>query len=700
MSAPSGTFRLSDHQLLTTIVIGGTVLAISLLMVLPGLSMVGGANEYRPLNATKLRSLAARSTIFDAAGNEIAVLGRENRVPAELDEVPEILQNAVIAVEDKTFWTNDGVDVNGMARAAVKNLTSGEIQGGSTITQQLVKNRILSPKRDVSRKLREIVLAVRLNEQLSKEEIFEQYLNTVYFGQGSYGVKTAAERFFLAVDADAQFPRGKQLAEVTIGEAALLAGLISNPEGNNPFVYPERAHERRTSALELMLDQGYITEEEAAAANEEPIPSIKPVPELRPRNAWAEEIQDRLINDPVFTVLGATAEQRRDRVLTGGLQIHATLDPSVQANAQQAIDDILPEKPGFTGALVAIDPRDGFVKAMVAGPGFELSQYNIATSYPGRQAGSTWKVITLAAALENGFSPNDTVSGSSPCKFEEWGETSNAEGGGGTMTLRAATANSVNCAFARTQLAVGFDKVIPLAHDMGIKQQTLQPILTLTLGTVESTPLEMATVASTIANNGMRHDPLFVSKIVDPVGAVIFDAATRPGEQAISPETAACEIDLLRAVITGGTGTAARLGDRPVFGKTGTTDNKADANFLGATPQLAAFVWHGNATARVPGAGFGGQIPARIFQVFMARALANEPVVQFPPPGPVCERPGKFIDAGGRTKNATAATGPTSTTLTAPAVTPTQPAPPTTTPPTAPPTTTVTQPAGGNEGGP
>jgi penicillin-binding protein 1A len=437
-------------------------------------------------------------------------------------------------------------------------------------------------------------------------------------------------------------------------------------------------------ALELMVDQGYITEEQAAAANDEPIPSVKPVPELRPRNAWAEEIQDRLINDPAFAVLGATADERRKRVLTGGLQIHSTLDPAVQASAQQAIDEILPEKPGFTGALVAIDPRSGFVKAMVAGPGFEQSQYNIATSFPGRQAGSTWKVITLAAALEHGFSPNDTVSGSSPCKFEEWGETANAEGGNGTMTLRAATANSVNCAYARTQLAVGFDKVIPLAHKMGIKQQTLQPILTLTLGTVESTPLEMATVASTIANNGVRHDPMFVSKILDATGKVVFDAANVPGEQAITPETAACEIDLLRAVITGGTGTAARLGDRPVFGKTGTTDNKADANFL---------------TARVPGAGFGGEIPARIFQAFMTRALVLEPVVQFPAPGPVCDRPGKHIDPAGRTKDAAPTGQSVTTTPTAPVVTPTQPVP-TTTPPTAPPTTTVTQPDGATGGGP
>ena len=257
----------------------------------------------------------------------------------------------------------------------------------------------------------------------------------------------------------------------------------------------------------------------------EPLPSVKPEAELRPRDSWTEEVQDRLFTDPVYKVLGATEKERRDRVLTGGLKIYATLDPNLQAAAQRAMDTVLPEKPGWTGSLVSMDPRTGFVKAMVAGPGFESSQYNIATSYPGRQAGSTWKVITLAAALENGFSPADFVDGTSPCDFGGTiGRTANAEGGGGRMTLRSATSGSVNCAYARTELAVGFDKVIETAHKMGITQTTLQPVLTLTLGAIESTATEMATVASTIANGGTMHPPIFVSKIVGPDGDVVFDA--------------------------------------------------------------------------------------------------------------------------------------------------------------------------------
>jgi penicillin-binding protein 1A len=252
----------------------------------------------------------------------------------------------------------------------------------------------------------------------------------------------------------------------------------------------------------------------------------------------------------------------------------------------------------------------------------------------------------------------------------------------------------VNCAFARTELAVGFPKVIDTAHALGITQETLKPVLTLTLGAVESTPVEMATVTSTIANGGVHHDPVFVSKIVTPTGDVVFDAAKDvEGNRVISADTAACETDMLRGVITGGTGTAARLvGNRPVAGKTGTTDNKTDANFLGFTPQLVAFIWHGNALARVPGAGFGGQIPARIFKKFMDAALFGQPFVDFPAPGPSCDRPGASISENGRggPPKSSGTRAPEVTITPVPTPTPTPTPRPTTTPTTTTPTTTPT----------
>ncbi len=675
------------RRVLGVVLCGCVATALCIALAIPAVLSVAQAGSSRGPRLVPLRTLAQRTTILDANGNLLGRLGVQDRVDVPLNAVPKVLQDAVISVEDQSFWTNPGIDVRGTLRAALANLRSGRVEeGGSTITQQLVKNRVLTAKQTADRKLREAVLAVEYAKHYSKREVLEQYLNTVYFGQGAYGVQSAVERLFLQPGLYAAY--SPALSDLTVGQAALLAGLIANPEGDNPFLHPENAAARRSVALGRMVDRGYITQAQADAANQEPLPSIKPSSDLRPRSSWVEEVQDQLVHDPRYTFLGDTADAREHRLLTGGFTVETTLDPAMQRAAQDAMDAILPEKEGFTGALVAIQPDTGAVRAMVAGPGFEQSQYNIATTPPGRQAGSTWKVITLAAALNSGMSPNDIVDGSSPCEFPGLlGRTENAEPGGGGMTLRAATAGSVNCAFARTELQVGFPPIIDLAHRMGIRQQTLQPVLTLTLGAIETTPLEMATVASTIASGGVRHWPSFVSKVIAPDGSVLFDAGTDPGDRVLSADVAACETDLLRGVVTGGTGTNARLADnRPVAGKTGTTDGRSDANFLGFTPQLAAFVWHGNATGRVPGAGFGGDVPARIFKRFMDEALAGAPVVQFPDPGPVCARPPTQAPVIDEPLTQTPAPAPAP--RAAPAPTPTTPKPtvPPTTPPTGPPT--------------
>jgi membrane peptidoglycan carboxypeptidase len=248
------------RRLLLTVLIGGTAVGACMAALLPGAAVLATSHHYTSDRLGKLRDLAQRSAIYDAANNQIALLGIQNRQEVPLSEVPQVLINAVIATEDKTYWANDGVDLNAVFRAFVKNVTSGQIeQGGSTITQQLVKNRILTSKRDINRKIREIVLAFRLNEKYTKKEILEQYLNTVYFGQGSYGVKSAAERFFLVANPETGYVRGKGLNELTLGEAALLAGEISNPEGNNPYTYPDRALKRRHFVLSQMVAEHYAT---------------------------------------------------------------------------------------------------------------------------------------------------------------------------------------------------------------------------------------------------------------------------------------------------------------------------------------------------------------------------------------------------------------------------------------------------------
>jgi membrane peptidoglycan carboxypeptidase len=637
-------------KFVVTVVIGGILIGICVAALVPGLGIVTSATDYTNDLVTDLRDLSQRSTVYDAAGNEIGVLGLENRESVSLDEVPQFVIDAVVATEDKTFWENEGVDLPAVARAALKNLTSGAIeQGGSTISQQLVKNRILSPKRDLNRKIREVLLAIQLNKDYSKRQILEQYLNTVYFGQGSYGIKAAVERLLLKADPAA--PGGLRITElkdVSVGEAALLAGLIQSPEAYNPFLHPDKARERRAFVLGQMSDEGYITPEQMLAAEQEPMPSIRPSEDLRPRDSWVEEVQDRLFTEARFSVLGSTKEQRQETILRGGLKIYTTLDPVAQANAQNAVNESVPEKPGFSASLVAIDPTSGAVRAMVSGADFENSQYNIATSYPGRQAGSTWKIITLAAAMQAHFSSNDQVDGTSPCDFGvPLGATANAEGGEGIMSVRSATAGSVNCAFARIQLAVGFNRVIDMAKKLGITQSTLIPILTLTLGTIEATPLEMASVAASIASMGQHHDPYFVEKIVNQEGIAIYQEQ-HPGIPVLDADAAACVVDMLRGVVTGGTGTGARIPNWQVAGKTGTTDERADAWFVGMTPRLVAAVWHGNPAGRIPGAGFGGAIPASIFRRFMTSQLEPLPPEGWPAPPGWCSAPGQFLSQTGR----------------------------------------------------
>lgn len=696
-------FLRSFLGILATVLIGGLVIGVCLAALLPGLGIVTSATDYSTNLVTDLRDLSEKTIVFDSAGNEIGQLGIENRQSVTLDEVPQVLVDAVVATEDKTFWTNEGVDIPSVLRAALKNAAAGEVnQGGSTISQQLVKNRILSPKRDLNRKVRELLLAVQLNKDYSKREILTQYLNTVYFGQGSYGVKSAVER--LLVKADPTSPlgfRGTTMSEVTVADAALLAGLIASPEAYNPFVYPELAADRRAFVLKQMVKEGYITQAQADEALLAPLPTIKPVEDLRPRDSWTEEVQDRLFNDPRFAVLGKDAETRKETVLRGGLRIYTTIDPNAQGNAYDAINTTVGDKPGFTAALVAMEPATGAVRAMVAGAGFDNSQYNIATNYPGRQPGSTWKVITLAAAMQSRWSSNDTVDGTSPCEFGTLGKTVNAEEGVGVMTVRDATAHSVNCAFVRMELALGFPKVMDMARKLGITQTTLKPILTLTLGTVEGTPLEMATVANTIAATGVHRDPYFVEKIVNAQGVVVYQEP-HPGVRAMDEDASLCTISNLKSVVTSGTGTGAAVPGWQVAGKTGTTDNRADAWFVGMTPALAAAVWHGNPDGRVPGAGFGGNIPASVFRRFMTAQLSGVTPSDWAPPPAWCDAPGQYVQPTGRAAIppgyevrdgalVPVTTPPPSVVVNRPTVPPTTPRPTVTTPrppPTLTPTTT------------
>jgi penicillin-binding protein 1A len=670
-------------------------LALCTAVLVPAARLVAGAVG---LDDTlgPLRALSQRSTIVARDGTPLGVLGTQDRQDVRLAQVPRVAIDAVVDTEDATFWTNPGVDLAAMGRSLLTNIASGRVEeGGSTITQQLVKNRLLNDRRSVHRKAAELSLAIQLHERLSRRQILEEYLNTVYFGQGAYGIKAAAERFFVTTDPTTGAQRGKHLDELTVADAALLAGVISSPERDNPFAYPEQARARRAVALDRMLQRGDITRKQADEANASPLPSQAPPTDLRPRDYFTDEVQRELLADPR---LGPTESARRRLLLSGGLHIVATLDPAAQQRAEAAVAQVLPADPRFTAALVAMDPATGHVLALVGGPGFDRFQYDLATHEPGRQPGSTFKLLTLAAALEAGYSPNDTLDGSSPCTvthppLDPW-TTDNAEPGAGVQTLREATAGSVNCAFAHLIASVGPQAVADMAHRLGVVQN-VPAYLSITLGTQETTPIEMATVGSTLASGGVRHDPVFVEKVTAPDGRVLIDDTAPGGKRVLGQDIADCEDDVLRGVVDHGTGTGAQVPGYDVVGKTGTTDNKADAWFVGFSPNLAAAVWMGAPSGAVPMTDvggievFGGTYPARIWQAFAAAMLAGTPPMAFPAAGPVCDRPGTYVGDGPR--NAAGAPGPDSSSGTRPPSAPPRAAPSPTAPPapaaTAPPAT-------------
>lgn len=623
-------------KLSAVVVSGGVTLAACFLVLALAVSHLPNPVEAQgePL---KLSELAQRTEVYDRAGNLLGVIGDQDRRVVGYDQLPPVLINAVLSVEDRGFWNHMGINVRSIVRAMVRNSSEGKaVQGGSTITQQLIKNRVVGSQRTMSRKIEEAILALRLEKDYSKEEILTEYMNTVYFGEGSYGAASAAERMF-----------GVPLQQLDVAQAALLAGVIAEPETANPFLHPQRATSRRQVALDAMVRDGYITQDQATQAAQVPLPTKRPQ-DLRPRDEWVQEAQTRLLTDPMYSALGVTVEERRDTLLQGGLRIELTKDPVMQDAANQAVERNATGKEQMTAALTAVEPGTGAVRAMVANRDYQQSQYNLATSYPGRQAGSTWKIITLATALQNGWSPVDLVNGSAPCQFMGAPPIFNSsEGGGGSMTLQQALTGSVNCAWVRVSLGVGLEKVIDTAYKLGVTQRTLHPVVGLTLGAIETSTAEMANVGATIANGGQAMPLQFVQRITRQDGTVLFDMNEVRPTEAIGREVAACVSQMATSVVQYGTGTAARL-DRPVAGKTGTTDDLVDANFLGWTPQLAAFVWYGNPQKLEPGAGFGGEVPARVFHDFMQKALDGQDAKDFPSGGDVCTRSSRTVSELGR----------------------------------------------------
>ena len=630
------------------LLLGGGLMAIAFLLLLPPARAVLGATGADDTPLPELGELPQRSLVYARDGTTLlaALHTEQNRSHVDLEEVPQVVVDAIIDVEDARFWKHGGIDLRATLRALLTNVSAGDVrEGGSTITQQLVKNALLTPERSVDRKIKEAVLATRMEDELSKEEILERYLNTIYFGNASYGVQAAAETYF-----------NTDVENLDTAQAALLAGLIRDPIGSDPVAHPEIAKANRDHALDRMASQGHLPPADAARLKATPIPTAisRPLPAVN--DYFVEDVKQRLLDD---RRLGETAQERYRAVFEGGLKIVTTLDPRMQELAKAKVEETLPQTRGeFTAALVSVESTSGAVRSLVGGPGFEQFKYNIVTQGLGRQPGSSFKPFVLVAALEAGYGPRDTVNGTSPCTIPmpgqeppEWSPENYEGSAGGVMSVAQATAKSVNCAFARMGLVVGLDRVADVARRMGIT--TALPVVpSMTLGSTEVHPIDMASAYATLANDGIRHRPYFVERIENRHGKVVFEGR-REGERVISQQHARMATEVLRSVVEGGTGTRAKLPRRPVAGKTGTSQEHQNAWFVGYTPQLTTAVWMGSPLGNVPMKNVGGvkvtggSYPARIWGAYMAEALAGAPAVGFPPPDPDAIPKSRYIDYKG-----------------------------------------------------
>jgi penicillin-binding protein 1A len=569
-----------------------------------------------------------RTQVYDRQGRVIEVLKDEqDRIVVPLSKISPTLQQAVIAAEDARFYEHKGVDDRGIVRAAVTNLLSGEVsQGGSTITQQLVRNSYPDLK-DISivRKIKEAALAAQLEGKLSKDEILHRYLNRVYFGAGYYGVEAASKGYFR-----------KRASEVSLAQAAMLAGVIREPVSSEPRQHPERAKLLRDSVLERMTQLGMISPAQAAKARKQSL-KIQEPRSVGGRYPWFIDGLKRQLQEDER--LGKTREGRTRRLFEGGLRIHTTLDKDMQLAAEQAVDRWRPPT-GPDIALVAIDPRDGGVRAVVGGRNFKTGAYNAALQGVGRQPGSSFKTFVLAAALDAGISPDSVWESSGFDQLvcgSRWSVDNYEGGGSGPVSVRDATRRSVNGVYGRLMEKLCPEKVAEMAEKLGVS-----PIIprnrvpSMALGSAEVRPIDMASAYATLANLGEYHKPTFFEKVDHRSGKPVIGEASKP-ERRISAALAWQVTDILKGVITGGTGTAANIG-RPAAGKTGTNQAYRDAWFVGYTPQLAVAVWMGDPKSQQPMYNVqgqrvsGGSFPARVWHDFMAVAMANQEVLDWPKP--------------------------------------------------------------------
>lgn len=624
--------RLSSGKIVLlvffAVLAAGAGLFLQILFQLPD---VEALNSYIPSETTM---------IFSADGKVLARLHREeNRQVVPLSRISIHLQNAVISTEDPRFFGHHGLDFFGIIRATIKNVIYGRVvEGGSTITQQLARNLFLTRRKTIMRKLAEIVLAMQIERRYTKEEILELYLNQVYFGHNAYGIESAANLYY-----------GKPATDLNLAESSLLAGLIRGPELYSPYRNFKGAKLRQIFVLNKLLEHGLADAREAKLAA---IQSL----DFSPKNLKRMgEVAPYFISHVLKEVINRYGE---DLVYHGGLRVYTTLDTSKQKIAEDVITRFVTQegkKYMFSqAALVSLDPRTGYIKALVGGVDFYESKFNRATQAK-RQPGSSFKPFVYAAAMEQGISPG-TIIMDSPTTFDVYPNRWNPRGTwkpnnfdrkfNGAVTLRYSLEKSLNIPVIKLLERVGIPTVIDLAKRMGIKSK-IQPGLALSLGVSELTVLELTSAYGVFANSGIRVEPTAITKVDNRDGVTIFKHVIKE-RRAISTNIAAVMIDMMKGVLTRGTGVRGRI-RRPAAAKTGTTEKFRDAWFVGFVPQLVTGVWVGNDDNKSMRGVAETAVCPRIWRDYNRKVLANEPILGFPKPEGlvrvnICQASGKLVN--------------------------------------------------------
>jgi penicillin-binding protein 1A len=584
-----------------------------------GVGIVGGAfyqirkvlppeeslHTFKPVEGTK---------IYSSDGVLLASMAHENRESVPIDQIPLPMQQAVIAIEDERFYQHSGLDFRGLARAVLQNLRGGDLtqQGGSTITQQLARNIYLSQQKTLSRKLKETMLAVQIERNLSKRQILEMYLNQVYFGSRAYGIQSAAKVYF-----------GKDVGKLTLAECALLAGLPQRPSRLSPYRNKDAAVRRRNVVLDKMAELGFIPQKRADQAKQQ-----------RVRLAHDKEPQlSRFYRAPFY--VSYVLEQLRDTygddlIYKGGLNVVTSLNWKMQQVAEKALVEGVRRNSGRNirdGALVCLDPHTGYIRAMVGGVDFQKNQFNIAVQAR-RQPGSAFKLFVYTAAIDSqGWNAGKIISAQAPSVKQAdgryWTVKSHSKRHYGSLPILKAFALSDNPAAVNTLLQVGASTVVDYAQRLGVRSP-MRAYPSLALGASEVTPLELTSAYGVFAASGIRAEPIAIRLVKSRDGEIMEENTPRLGRVKLQPETIATMNQLTEAVVEWGTGRAARVVPG-AHGKTGTTDDYTDAWFIGYTQDLVTGVWLGNRENRRMRRSYGGDVAAPIWAAYMSEALKLNP---------------------------------------------------------------------------